>query len=90
MLIPYFYNNANYVGSTIFVKVNFAVSSANQKCIYVYILPFYPFLWAKYFVFQYTDCRFLRLECQGILKEGWSQRYNEAIRNFHYSSNCIR
>ena len=48
------------------------------------------FVWAKYFVFQYTDCRFLRLECQGIFQEDWSQRYNEAIRNFHYSSNCIK
>lgn len=82
-----------------FVKVTIAVSSANQKCNaqknkkkninYCSIL----FVWVKYFVSQpkkYTDCRFLRRECQGILQEGWSQRYKEAISNFHYSSNCIK
>ena len=68
LFIPYFYNNAIYVGSKIFVKVNIAVSSANQKrnalslslslslyiyiYIYIYKLPFYPFCVGDYFVSQ--------------------------------------
>jgi len=97
LFIAYFYNNAIYVGSTIFIKVTVAFPSANQKCnalyIYIYIYIYNPFsvdeilrLSAQ----KYTDFRFLRRECQGILQEGWSQRYNEAISNFHYSSNCIK
>jgi len=53
LFIAYFYNNAIYVGSTIFIKVTVAFPSANQKCntqyIYIYIILL---VWMKYFVSQ--------------------------------------